>query len=126
MTAKVRRTIDVDEQDVDLSDDSTVERNPFNYFIDIIINVIWFITGVILLLLAFRFLLALLNANPNNWFADFIYDFSQPFVSPFFNLFNYQVQVDGSRFESYTLVAMVVYAVLAALITWLLRLLRRT
>ena|SRR5579884_2047679 len=76
-------------------------------------RVIWFIAGVILTLLAFRFVLALLGANPGNAFANFIYTTSHPFVAPFFSLFNYNLRYGVSRFEIYTLVAMAVYAVIA-------------
>lgn len=76
-------------------------------------RVIWYIAGVILVLLGFRFLLALLGANQANGFANFIYSVSHPFVSPFFNLFSYDTSYGVSRFEIYTLVAMAVYAVIA-------------
>jgi uncharacterized protein YggT (Ycf19 family) len=76
-------------------------------------RVIWYVAGVLLVLLAFRFALALLGANPNNGFADFIYSVSHPFVAPFFSLFGYNLQYGVSRFETYTLVAMAVYAIIA-------------
>lgn len=76
-------------------------------------RIIWFIAGIILVLLAFRFVLALLGANPNNAFASFIYDVSHPFVAPFFSLFNYDLQNGRAHFELYTLVAMLVYIVIA-------------
>lgn len=79
-------------------------------------RIITFITGVLLILLAFRFVLALLGANPNNAFARFIYDLSYPFVAPFFNLFGYRLHYGISRFEVYTLVAMLVYGIVG----WLL------
>jgi hypothetical protein len=81
---------------------------------NLLARIIWFIAGVILALLALRFLLALLGANPASGFADFIYDASYPFVAPFFGLFSYDnIQNGASRFEAYTLVAMVVYALVA-------------
>jgi uncharacterized protein YggT (Ycf19 family) len=76
-------------------------------------RIIWFIAGVLLTLLAFRFVLTLLGANPNNGFADFIYSTSHPFVAPFFGLFGYNLQYGVSRFEIYTLIAMAVYAIVA-------------
>lgn len=76
-------------------------------------RVIWYIAGVLLILLAFRFVLALLGANPSNGFANFIYSVSHPFVAPFFGLFGYDLRYGVSRFESFTLVAMAVYAVIA-------------
>lgn len=76
-------------------------------------RIIWYIAGIILVILAFRFVLALLGANPSNAFANFIYSVSHPFVAPFFSLFGYRLQYGVSRFEVYTLVAMAVYAVIA-------------
>jgi len=77
-------------------------------------RVVWYIAGVLLVLLGFRFLLALLGANATNGFANFIYSVSHPFVSPFFSLFSYNSTINGlSRFEIYTLVAMLFYAVVA-------------
>ena len=76
-------------------------------------RIIWYVAGVLLVLLAFRFVLALLGANPSNGFANFIYSTSHPFVAPFFSLFNFNTQLGVSRFEIYTLIAMAVYAVIA-------------
>ena len=77
-------------------------------------RVVWFAAGVLLVLLGFRFILALLGANTTNGFANFIYSTSHPFVSPFFSLFSYKNITYGvSRFEVYTLVAIVFYAVVA-------------
>lgn len=82
---------------------------------------IWLIAGIIMGLLALRFLLRLLGANPNNGFADFIYSISQPFAAPFFGLFNYDADLGAGRFEFETLIAILIYAlaawVLAKLVT---------
>ena len=77
-------------------------------------RVVWFIVGVIIVLLGFRFLFSLLGANTSNGIADFIYTTSRPFVAPFFSLFRYDNYAYGvSRFEVYTLVAIVFYTVIA-------------
>ena len=76
-------------------------------------RVVWFIAGVLLTLLAFRFLLVLLGANPNNGFANFIYTISYPFAAPFFGLFGYDLKYGVSRVEISTLIAMAVYTVVA-------------
>lgn len=73
-------------------------------------RVVWFITGVLVTLLAFRFILSLLGANRGNAFADLIYTITFPFVAPFFGLFGYQMEYGRARFEIETLVAMAVYA----------------
>lgn len=77
-------------------------------------RIVWYIAGILLVLLGFRFMLALLGANTTNGFANFIYSVSHPFVSPFFSLFSYKNLTYGvSRFELYTLIAMLVYLVMA-------------
>ncbi|MEO7364640.1 MAG: hypothetical protein ABIV43_04025 [Candidatus Saccharimonadales bacterium] len=76
-------------------------------------RVIWFIAGVIITLLSFRFVLILLGANPSNQFANFIYSISYPFARPFFGLFSYDLNYGVARVEVSTLVAMAVYAIVA-------------
>jgi uncharacterized protein YggT (Ycf19 family) len=80
-------------------------------------RIVWLITGLLIVLLAFRFVFALFGANPGNAFANFIYTASHPFVAPFFNLFKYNYINDGvGRFEFFTLIAIAVYAVIGAVI----------
>jgi uncharacterized protein YggT (Ycf19 family) len=80
-------------------------------------RIVWLIAGLLLVLLAFRFVFALFGANPSNSFASFIYTTSRPFVAPFFNLFKYNSINNGvGHFEFFTLVAMAVYGVTAAVI----------
>lgn len=88
-------------------------------------RVIWYITGILLALLAFRFVLSLLGANRGNPFADFIYSVTYPFVAPFFGLFGYSVRYGVARFEIETLVAMAVYALVAYAIVKLIDIGRR-
>lgn len=88
-------------------------------------RVIYYIMGVLLALLAFRFVLSLLGANRDNGFANLIYSLSYPFVAPFFGLFGYDVQYGVARFEIETLVAMAVYALLAYGIAKLVRIARK-
>ncbi len=73
-------------------------------------RVVWYITGVILALLALRLLLQLLGANEGNGFVDFIYSLSGVFAAPFFGMFSYEPSYGVSYFEVSTLVAMAVYA----------------
>ena len=52
-------------------------------------RIIYLIGGIIITLLAIRFILMLLGANRGSGFADFIYTVSHPFAAPFFGLFSY-------------------------------------
>jgi hypothetical protein len=75
-------------------------------------QVVWFIFGSIEVLLGFRFFLKLSAANPAAGFTKFIYGASSPFVGPFLAVFKI-TRVEESVFEWTTLLAMVVYWVIA-------------
>jgi uncharacterized protein YggT (Ycf19 family) len=87
-------------------------------------RVVWFIAGVILTLLAFRFVFIMLGANPHNDFVNFIYTVSHPFAAPFFGIFGYTQTLGTAAVEWSTLVAMVVYALIAFGISKLLTIAR--
>jgi hypothetical protein len=93
-------------------DDPVVERE---HRTNVAERIVWFVAGVLEVLLGLRFLFALLGANPNNGLASFVYNVTHPFVAPFFSLFNYNyVDANGvHRFEIYTLVAMLIYGLIA-------------
>jgi len=76
-------------------------------------RVVWYIAGVILTLLAIRFVLILLGANHGNAFVNFIYSLTYPLARPFFGIFGYTIKYGVSRVELSTLVAMAVYALIA-------------
>ncbi len=75
-------------------------------------QIIWYILGVIEAVLALRFILKLLGANPGAGFTDFIYDLSGFFVAPFLAVFR-SARVEGSVFEWSTLLAMAIYWLVA-------------
>ena len=76
-------------------------------------RVVWFIAGVIITLLAIRFVFILLGASHSSPFVDFIYNLSYPFAAPFFGIFGYTLRYGVSRVELSTLVAMGIYALVA-------------
>jgi len=75
-------------------------------------QIVWYVLGVLEVLLAFRFILKLLGANPAAGFSNFIYSLSYPFTLPFSTVFGVS-QVSGSVFEWTTLLAMAVYWLVA-------------
>src|SRR4030042_4262641 len=75
-------------------------------------QVVWYLLGLIEILLAFRFVLKLLGANPAAGFSSFIYGVTYIFAAPFLSVFRI-TKVAGSIFEWTTLLAMFVYWVLA-------------
>ena len=92
-------------------------------------NFIWYILGVIEVLLGFRFVLKLLGANPNSGFVDFIYSVTGILTAPFDNIFGVTSTKSGdvrSVFEPSILVAAAVYALIAWGIVKLLNINRAT
>ena len=77
-----------------------------------ITNVVWLVTVGIEGVIALRIMLKLLAANPNNPFASFVYSFSRLFVGPFLGL-TVTPSSDGIVFEIPSVIAMLVYALLA-------------
>src|SRR5687768_17519939 len=51
-------------------------------------NVVWYILGVLEIMLAFRFALKLFGANPSSGFVDFVYNVSGVLTAPFDSIFN--------------------------------------
>lgn len=76
-------------------------------------QVVWYILGVIEALLAFRFVLKLLGANPEAGFTSFINGVTYIFATPFLSVFRSSNVVGQSMFEWTTLLAMFVYWVIA-------------
>lgn len=75
-------------------------------------RVVWYIVGIIVGLLALRFILQLLGANEGNAFVDLVYGVSGIFAAPFFGMFSYEPSYGVSYFEVSTVVAMIVYLLL--------------
>lgn len=81
-----------------------------------IANIIYFIAGLFEVALAFRFVLKITGANPSTGFVAGIYSFTQFLVMPFRGIFS-SATTEGAEvralFEPATLIAILVYAVLA-------------
>lgn len=75
-------------------------------------QVIWYVLGIIEVLLGFRMLLKALGANPFSAFVTIIYALSDPLALPFQGIFRATV-TGGSVFEWSTIFAAAVYALIA-------------
>ncbi|MEK7511177.1 MAG: YggT family protein [Patescibacteria group bacterium] len=75
-------------------------------------QVVWYILALLEILLAFRFVLKATAANASAGFANFIYTITWPFTQPFAAVFG-KTQVAGSVIEWTTLLAMLVYLIVA-------------
>lgn len=86
-------------------------------------QIIWYILTVIEVLLGFRMALMALGANPSSGFASLIYALSSPLALPFRGI----LPMDSSgisRFEWSTIIAAIVYAVIAYGIVHLIQILK--
>ena len=82
-----------------------------------IASLIYFVSGVIEIILAFRFVFKLTGANPGSTFVSMIYNISRVLIQPFSGIFPTAVTTGlevKAVFEPTSLVALLVYAVL----TW--------
>jgi len=82
-------------------------------------QIVYWVFGLIIGLIAIRFVLKALGANPSAGFAEFIYGITAVLVAPFVGLFG-NPQAQGAVLETTSLVAIVVYALLAWLIARLM------
>lgn len=75
-------------------------------------QIIWYVLGIIEILLGFRMVLKALGANPLSGFATLIYALSDPLALPFAGIFGTTI-TQRSVFEWSTIVAAAVYALIA-------------
>ena len=88
-------------------------------------QIVWYILGVIEVILAFRVFLKLLGANSASGFTAFIYTVSSPFALPFAGILGIS-GIEDMVFEWSTLIAMIVYIVIAYGFVSLIQLIKPT
>lgn len=76
-------------------------------------QVIWYVLGIIEVLLGFRMTLKALGASPISGFTSLVYALSDPLALPFRGILSTTFASQGSVFEWSTLVAAVVYLLIA-------------
>ena len=82
-------------------------------------QIVWYILSLLEILLVFRFVLKLMGANPEAGFTNLIYNLTWPFTAPFLAVFP-MTTVEGNIFEWTTLLAILVYWLIASGIVQLL------
>lgn len=86
-------------------------------------GIITAIIGVIEVLVGLRFVFLLIGANPANAMVSLVYDWSTPLVQPFAGMFGQTAEITGqgavvpSVFDWTALIALVVYGLVAILIS---------
>jgi hypothetical protein len=98
------------EKREEVSEDTNQRRAYIHYWIA---TVTYYVLGVLEVILLLRFIFRLLGANEGNSFIMFLYSLSHVFVAPFRGIFSNPVLSSKSVFEISTLIAMLVYALLA-------------
>jgi uncharacterized membrane protein len=83
-------------------------------------RILWSLLTFLEILLAFRFVLRMIGANPDSGFAVFMYGITGVFVAPFNGLIG-TPSSGGSALEITTLIAMVVYALIFWGIAYVIR-----
>ena len=79
-----------------------------------------FVFNVVAVGLLLRFLFRLFGANPSASFVTFLYESTNPLLAPFDNIFRPYVVEPGYVFEFSTLIAIVIYLIISALLVALL------
>lgn len=98
------------ENRVEISQDTNLRRENRRSWV---VNIISFLVGLLEVILALRAAFRLLGASQDNSFMQFLYNLSHVFVAPFNGIFHDQALGTRSVFELSTLIAMLVYALLA-------------
>jgi uncharacterized protein YggT (Ycf19 family) len=100
---------------------ATVARTApaFNYRA---VQAVWFLVGLVDVIIVIRFVMKLLAANPAAGFVTFMYNLSEPLVAPFRGIFGTPA-TGGSVLEPASLVAIVIYSLIGWGIVALIRLL---
>ena len=88
----------------------------------VLTRIVWYALDLLIALLALRLVLKLLGANTAAGFTQFIYSFTSPFASPFAGVIPPTVIPGESVMEWSTLLAMLVYWIIAGAIVRLLAL----
>jgi len=79
-------------------------------------KIVYYIMGILEVIFAFRLIFKLLGANPGNTFVSLIYSISEVFMAPFSGIFRSAVNKGietKSILEPTTIIAMIVYALIA-------------
>ena len=97
------------ENRMEVFEDENQRRANIRYWIT---RITYFVLGVLEVILLLRFLFRLLGANQGSSFVVFLYNLSHVFVVPFYGIFN-DPTFGNSVLEITTLIAMLIYALLA-------------
>ncbi len=122
MTIITKETITSQNNNTDVVLTTPVKKGATNY--ETYEYLIYYIFGAIEILLVFRLVLKIAGASLNSWFVSIIYTLTKLLIMPFDGIFR-RVTAQGfetvSVFEPSTVVALIVYGILAIGIVKLVR-----
>lgn len=110
------RTQRVRQGDTDVEKQS-ISRSSTDESVIKVEKIVYLIYGILAGLLLIRFVLSFFGANRLNNFADLIYSVTDPLVAPFRGLFDIDATYGVSRFDVESLIAIIVYGLIAWVIT---------
>jgi hypothetical protein len=87
------------------------------------IQIVYYLAGVLALLIGIRFILFLLGAR-NVGVFNILYQVTQPFVAPFYGIFGNTVTYGSSRLEMESILAVIAIGVVTFIIAGFVRLLK--
>lgn len=87
---------------------------------DMAVNLLNLFLALVESILGLRFVLKLFGANPDNGFVNWVYEMSGGLLDPFRGIFQTRVFENQYVLEFSTLFAMLVYAIVALLLMWLI------
>ena len=111
-------TADVADSEI-VGEETVVHSDPWSVVRGVLRTLSLFVLiglAVVETLLGFRLGFLLAGANPTNGFVDFIYDSTEGMVEPFGGIVTNEAIDGGGTFESATLIAMIVWALVGLLI----------
>lgn len=96
-----------------LTEEPVVRQRPVASGQVVVARFIYYIAGVIAAFLIARIVLLLLAANQGSAFVDFVYTVGGWFATPFYGIFSYQPHYGQSVLEISSIVAILVYSLIA-------------
>jgi hypothetical protein len=98
--------------------DAYFQRERFTYGYNATARAVVLLGSSLTTPLAVRFTFALLDTNRANGIVSFVNSVAEPFVAPFYGLFNYaHISIGIISFQGYTIVAIFAYSLLTAGLT---------
>lgn len=88
-------------------------------------QIVTFISGIVVLFLGLRFLLLFIGVN-NTGIVNFVYQLTQPFVSPFYGIMGGTILYGSARIEWESLLAIIAVGIITYILVGLFRIISKS